>query len=123
MENCNKQGQLVLMGIPAFSATGSGATTSSPAFTVPKGRGDVLGLDIFFDNNTITVLDELKLTVSANGINVLDGVSALQFAATYNTNRKLIPTPIPEGAQIVISAVNANATAVIIAVNLYFVKY
>jgi hypothetical protein len=121
MDNC-KQGQLVLMGIPKFTATAS-TTTSNTPFTIPKDRGNVVGLDIFFDNNTITVLDDLKLTISANGINILEGVSALQFAATYNTNRKLIPSNIQEGAQVIVNAKNDNAAAVEVAVNLYFVKY
>jgi hypothetical protein len=122
MEKC-KEGQLVLMGIPAISATGSGATTSSDAFTVPKGRGDVVGLDMFFDNNTITVLDELKLTISANGVNILEGVNALQFSSVYSTTRKIVPANIKEGAQIIVTALNDNATAVKVAVNLYFVNY
>ena len=121
--NCKESTKpLVMLGIPKFTATGS-TGVSAPDFTVPKERGIVRGLDIFFDNNTITVLDDLKLTISSNGVPVLENVNALAFSSVYNTNRKPIPVEIPEAAVISVTATNGNATAVEVAVNLYFKRF
>lgn len=101
------------------SVAASGTTTITQ-FTIPTGRGDVQAIDIIAGNSTIADLDQLFLTLLANGNQILFNDCLLEYSSLFQNNRRPMRIIIPEAAIISGSVVNGSANIVPLFINYYF---
>jgi hypothetical protein len=112
----------IFVTVAANGGSGTLATAIGGAngFTVPKGRGYVVGIDIFVADTTIATWDGNSITLTANGVSILDGSSMMPYTYLFQNSRKPMMITIPESAVISGQIVNDSNTAYLVQIDLLF---
>ena len=113
------KGRLVRLGVGVTVIDGRIATK----FTVPKGRGNVMGFEIFVLNNTIASVDGLFVGVSMNGTEVLEDAAGLQYTPQMSggSHKNFTPQIMMDSStfQLILTG-DAGAVGVIVRIELIF---
>lgn len=105
----------------AFEAA-AGATTAPDNFVVPKGKGRIVGLEVFVDNNVLATVADAFITIGNNGSNIIESAPLLKFSSIYANTQKPIPVDLPESSEVNFSVTNNSGTAINVIVNFVYYK-
>jgi len=97
----------------------AGGVGSTP-YTVPNDRGPVRALEIYCNNATIADLALAFVSLSANGISLLNPSPLLKHSTLYANAKKSIICDIPENATLAINGTNGSATDIVVTVVFLF---
>lgn len=89
-------------------------------FNVPKGRGNVLGVQILLSNNVLADLQESTISLSVNGITAYDAIPLVKYCAQYQNSNNELVLEAAEGGIISISTKNTSAASIIVALSFLF---
>ncbi len=91
----------------------------APIQTVPIDLGDVIGVELITDHETIGDLYSVFITLQFGGVNVFDTVSAL-LPYYHSTRSRIFPIRIEGGQTYGLTVTNNSGSAVSVGVRLYF---
>ena len=104
----------------SYKNTATNNATTTGTINVPRDRGDIIGVSFHVGTETVADLANLKLSLTANGISIIEDASGLQHSSLYRGDDNIYRVLIPAATELEFEFINDSANSIPVFIDLFF---